>query len=514
MTDGFDTGKGKDERSADRGDERGGEAGASGFDTLLPVAAPWAERLRELGIAEPTPVQAEAIPQLIAGRDALVQSQTGTGKTLAYLLPVLQGIDAASKRTQAVVLVPTRELGMQIVRVAEALTAGSGIGVQPLIGGAALQRQIEKLRLHPQLVVGTPGRVLELIKKKKLSMHEVRTIVVDEVDQVFELGSMQDAEAVMASARRDRQLAFVSATMPDALQSVADRWLRTPAVIRPGTERRVADTLTHLFFVSDRRDKIDTLRKLIRLYDPVSAIIFVSDTEDVGEAAAKLVYGGLDVEALYGEAGKQDRTNVMNRFRGGRGKLLLATDIAARGLDLPEVTHVFNFDTPHEADRYVHRAGRTGRMGRSGTVVSIVEERERYVIERLAKQLGVTFAEKAMYAGKVVAPEENRSAAAKRARAEARERSEAGGGSGSGSGAGARERSEAGGGGSGSGAGARERSEAGGGSGSGAGARARGEAGGAAAQRKSERERDRKNKGAPRWLKQKQQQAAEESKRP
>jgi ATP-dependent RNA helicase DeaD len=439
--------------------------------------------LKEQAITEPTPVQDEVIPLGLEGRDVIAQSQTGTGKTLAYLLPVLQRVDASRKELQAIVLVPTRELGMQIVHVAETFGKESGVLVQQLIGGAALQRQIDKLKLKPQVVVGTPGRVLELIKLRKLNLQTLRSFVIDEADQVFALGSTTEVEAIIKSVPRGTQTMLFSATVPAELERMAQRWMREPAVVRVNPEQRAAPALEHVYFVCEERDKIDTLRRLVHAYAPKSAIVFVNAAADLSEVVQKLQRVGLSVEALYSEAGKQERANVLNRFRAGKFQLLLATDVAARGLDVPGVTHVFNLDPAPGPDHYVHRVGRTGRMGRPGTAASIVTPKQTFIIEKFAKALGLNIARKAAYEGKIVDPDGARSDAAQRRR---RDQSRASAGrAGEGGGSPARP--------------ADARPAAGG---SAARAAAKPAAGGGP--RKAERERDRKNKGAPRWLKAKQ----------
>lgn len=379
----------------------------NGFASLQ-IEDSYVRRLQEMEIVTPSPIQTEAIPVIMGGKDVVAQSQTGSGKTLAYSLPLLHKIDKNSKDVQAVVLVPTRELGVQIVHTLEQLTEGSGIRVQSLIGGAAISRQIDRLKLRPQVVVGTPGRVLELLKLRKLSMHYVRYMVVDEVDQVFELGSMHEVEAIFKGMQRERQVLFFSATLPEPVQAVIDRWMSEPAFVQVNPEQRTSQTLEHLFFVSEERDKIDTLRRIIRLYNPPAAIVFINETDDVAEVVGKLQYAGLSIEALYGDAGKQDRAKVMQSFRNGKFQLLLATDIAARGLDIPHVTHVINLDPPVDADHYVHRVGRTGRMGKKGTAVSIITPKERFIINKFAKTLGITIEEKEMAFGKVINPGERR----------------------------------------------------------------------------------------------------------
>jgi superfamily II DNA/RNA helicase len=465
----------------------------AGFEQLL-IHNDYVKKLQAMGITQPTPVQTQVIPLVLEGKDVVAQSQTGTGKTLAYLLPVLQRIDASRKELQAVVLVPTRELGMQIVQETEKLVKDTGISVQQLIGGAALHRQIDKLKLKPQIVVGTPGRILELMKLRKLSLHQVRSIVVDEADQVFSLGSTTEAEAILKSARRSCQVLFFSATIPPEMEQVTSRWMQTPEIIRVNPEQRTSETLEHIYFVCEERDKIDTLRRLVRLINPPSAIVFVNAAADVSEVVQKLQYVGLSVEALYGEAGKQDRAKVLGAFRHRKFQLLLATDVAARGLDIQGVTHVFNLDPPPGPDYYVHRVGRTGRMGQRGTAVSIVTPKQQFIIGKFAKALGIDIVPKAMYEGRIVDPADDRSAAAKR------RRSEAGAGP-----AAARARVSA--------DAAALRAAQSDGAAAGAARRAPAAAPGkswapagkaADARRKAERERDRKNKGAPKWLKAKQ----------
>lgn len=451
----------------------------------LHIAPAYVKRLQELEITEPSPIQAEAIPIAMEGRDIVAQSQTGTGKTLAYSLPLLHKVEESVREVQVLVLVPTRELGMQIVGTLEDLTKDSEIRVQQLIGGASIERQIDKLKLKPQIVVGTPGRVYELVKLRKLKLHGIRTVVVDEVDQVFELGSMQEVEALFKGMLRDRQLLFFSATFPAPLQVVIDRWMRDPAYVRVNPTQRTSETLEHLYFVCEEREKIDTLRRLVRLYNPKAAIVFINETDNIGEAVAKLQYVGLSVEGLYGGASKQDRANVMQAFRAGKFQLLLATDVAARGLDLPQVTHVINLDPPIDADHYVHRVGRTGRMGRKGLALSIITPREQFIMNKFSKTLGIEIGQRAMFQGKVVDPGQERGP-----RREGKKPTERQGTSG-----------EA--------APAERRDSQGAGPSQGKPARVSAKAAPAQQKapdkRKPERERDRKNKGAPKWLKEKQQ---------
>lgn len=442
----------------------------------LGIAEDLAARLGEFGIHTPSPVQAEAIPQVLEGKDVLATSQTGTGKTLAYLLPVLQGIDPDSKAVQKVILAPTQELAVQIVREGERYGETRGIGVLGLIGGASAKRQLEKLKQHPQLIVGTPGRVRELIEIKKLKMHAVTTIVVDEVDQVFNLGAAGDVERILRSAMRDRQLVFLSATVSPQTAELVKREMDRPIEIGIDPELRTPSALEHYYFVSEDRDRVDTVRRIVRHYKPDRAIVFVNTTADLGEVEAKLNYSGLTAAALYGDADKMTRSKVLNAFREGRTQLLVASDVAARGLDIEGLGMVINYDPPIDAEHYTHRAGRTGRMGRSGMVISIVTDRQTFIMRKFNRELGISIEEKAMFGGKVRSPRENttgtgrtpREGAAVRSTGEKTVRPSQGKPvklSGK--------------------------------------ADVRTSSGKVSQERQSERERDRKNKGAPKWLKNK-----------
>lgn len=369
----------------------------------LQIDDSYVKALTRMGITEPTSIQEEAIPALLSGQDVIAQSATGSGKTLAYILPALHKIDPNDKHVQVMILVPTRELGVQIIQVVQKLTEDGPIRVQSLIGGASLSRQVDKLKERPHMVVGTPGRIKELIGMRKLSGHFVKTVIVDEVDQVFDLGNMQDVEAILKTMLKSRQVAFFSATMPVKILEIADRWMKDPVRVQIQLKQ---PTHEHLYVVCEERDKIDTLRRLVRHYNPQAAIVFINDTDDIGEVLAKLQYAGLSVAALYGDSGKQERAKVMQNFRNNKFQLLLATDVAARGLDIEGVSHVINLDPPLDADHYVHRIGRTGRMGRKGTAISIVTPKQTFIMKKFSQSLDAPFHRKVLYGGEILNPEE------------------------------------------------------------------------------------------------------------
>ncbi|GLX67111.1 DEAD/DEAH box helicase [Paenibacillus glycanilyticus] len=363
-------------------------------------------KLEANNIKVPSAIQADAIPTLLAGRDVSARSQTGSGKTLAYLLPMLQQLNSSSSAIQAIILAPTQELAMQIVRVADGYAQPLGLRVQQLIGGAAMKRQIEKLKLRPQIVIGTPGRIHELLKLRKLKLSEVRHIVIDEADQVFELGSTKEVETILFAMSQERQMAFFSATYPDVMVRFEGRWMKDPVRIQIAPEQRVSETINNFYVVCDKRDKPDVARRIVRMLKPESALLFLNVTENIANWEAKLSYEGFTVETLYGDSDKQRRAATLARFREGKIQLLLATDVAARGLDIEGLPLVINLEPPIDADHYVHRAGRTGRMGRKGTVVSLITPQERFIMDKFRKSLRIELPEKAMFKGEFVAPSE------------------------------------------------------------------------------------------------------------
>ncbi|MFC5469525.1 DEAD/DEAH box helicase [Cohnella suwonensis] len=369
-----------------------------------------AAKLAASGINEPSEVQRQALPELLSGKDGVIVSPTGTGKTLAYLLPALQRIDGARKETQALILAPTQELAMQIMREAETYGQPLGVKAVALIGGASIARQLERMKSKPALVVGTPGRVREVANTRKLSLHAVTYVVIDETDRVFSLGGKSDVEHLMKKTSRDRQTVFVSATRSQAMREAESKWQKDPwvsDVTEAENDNGLSKTLKHWYFLSDRREKIDLIRRLVLHMKPSSALLFVNDTEKIGELLAKLRYEGLSVDALYGDTRGQERGETMQRFRGGKTKLLIATDVAARGLDLPGLTLVIQYEPALDADHYVHRSGRTARMGREGTSITLISPEERFIVDKLEKQLGITIEPRTTYEGKVVTLEES-----------------------------------------------------------------------------------------------------------
>jgi superfamily II DNA/RNA helicase len=358
------------------------------------------------GFETMTSVQTTAIPLIIEGKDVVAESPTGTGKTLAYLLPVLNKIDAKMQNTQAVILASSQELVMQILAEVQKWGEGSGITSASLIGGANLKRQIDKLKKSPHIIVGTPGRTNELIKQKKLKMHKVQIVVLDEGDQLLTPEHNETVKSIVKSTLADqRQLLLFSATLPETVEKSIKRLAKEPELINVKKDETIdAAKVEHIYFLSEQRDKIKVLEKIARL-DRTKSLVFIKDIANLTIAAEKLKFKDIHVGQLHSDLNKQDRQRYLNKFRDGNSEMLLVTEVAARGLDIKGVTHVVHYDFPREQDQYVHRSGRTGRFGAEGTVISIVNEREERDLKRFCKALNITPVQKEFYGGKIVDPE-------------------------------------------------------------------------------------------------------------
>jgi superfamily II DNA/RNA helicase len=353
------------------------------------------------GFTSLTDIQERAIPNLLENKDIVIESPTGTGKTLAYALPALAKLDPETKNAQVVFLAPTRELAMQIYEVCQKFTENSGLNGASLIGGANMQRQLDKLKKKPQFIVGTPGRVKELIQNKKLKVHEVKTIVIDEADHIIEAGFNGDVEQVIAATLKDRQLVFVSATINKKTEEWSNKLAVEPSVIKV-EKQETANKVTHTFMVSEYRDKVDNLRKLIRHTQGIKAIVFVNSSMKMDEFASKLEYKKIKLGVLAGNSTKQDRQKVINDFKRGKIPVLLTTDVATRGLDIPDVTHVVHLELPEDVKQYVHRSGRTGRMGKEGIVVSLVTKAELSSVKKWTANINVPLQKQLLERGNVV----------------------------------------------------------------------------------------------------------------
>ncbi len=358
--------------------------------------------LEKENITTPTPVQRRVIPEMLKNSDLIVQSETGTGKTLAFLLPLYKKIDVSLREMQAIVLVPTHELAIQVQRVIEHLSQNSDVKVTsaPIIGNVNIDRQIVMLKEKPHVIVGSPGRILELIQKKKISAHTIRTIILDEADRLF--NDMKNVGAVVKSTMRDRQLLMFSASISRETEAWGKEIMKDPRVIREEAKLSVPDTIEHICFLSEQREKFDVLRKVVRILDPQKAIVFTSGIEEAVLVTEKLKHHGFAAEDIHGTNRKEERKRALEGFRTGKIKLLIASDIASRGLDIEGVTHIFSMNAPEEPGDYLHRVGRTGRSGKSGIAVSIVVERELQRIKLYEKTFNIKISFKTMYKGNIL----------------------------------------------------------------------------------------------------------------
>ena len=341
-------------------------------------------------ISEPTPVQSAALPVLLAGKDAYLNAETGTGKTLAYLLPLMARIDPAQVATQVVIVAPTHELSIQIHRQSCDLAQNAGRAIRSvlLIGGTATERQIEKLKSKPHVVVGSPGRIVELIERGKLKTTHLRAIVVDEADRLLQDESLQWIQKIVGLAPPTRQLIFASATIEAQTREVLAILSPEAVTLSPGTAA-VNENIQHLYLICEERDKPDILRKLLHALDVPRSIVFVHRNEVAEQVAAKLAHHKLAVADLSAGLDKLDRKHAMDGIRSGAINIMIASDLAARGLNIPAVTHVFNLDAPTMSNAYLHRVGRTARAGAQGTAVSLLTEIEARLVRRYEQELGI-----------------------------------------------------------------------------------------------------------------------------
>ena len=350
--------------------------------------------LSDLGYEEPTPIQAEAIPPIMAGRDLLGQAATGTGKTAAFALPVLQRLTGEERggAPMCLVLVPTRELAEQVSQAFHRYGRDLGVRVLPVYGGQAIGRQLQVLRRGVDVVVATPGRALDHIARRTLDLRQVATVVLDEADEMLDMGFAEDIEAILAETPKERQTVLFSATMPARISGIARRHLTDPERIqigRPAVARGEAPQVRQSAYIVARAYKPAALGRVLDVEAPTAAIVFCRTREEVDQLTEILNGRGYRAEPLHGGMSQEQRDRVMGRLRGGTADLLIATDVAARGLDVEQLTHVFNYNVPSAPEAYVHRIGRVGRAGREGVAITFVEPREHRMltaIERLTGQ--------------------------------------------------------------------------------------------------------------------------------
>lgn len=343
-----------------------------------------------MGFEEPTPVQTRTIPRLLAGKDVVVQAQTGTGKTAAYGLPIAERMDASSRTVQALVLTPTRELALQVGNQLTQLSQFQGVSVLPIYGGQSYVLQLRSLKRGVQIVVATPGRLLDLLKQRALTLAHVRFVVLDEADEMLDMGFQEDVERILRETPAERQTALFSATMPEAILRLANRYLREPErIILSQPQALTVPTITQTYFLVPPQFKVEALSRVLEARAPDLALVFCATKRMTADLARELQGRGYRAEALHGDITQSQRESAMQAARKGQVDVLVATDVAARGIDIPEVSHVINFDIPQESDSYVHRIGRTARAGRAGEAMTLVTPRELRLLRAIESAVGV-----------------------------------------------------------------------------------------------------------------------------
>ena len=341
------------------------------------------QAITDLGYTEPTPIQSGIIPLMLQGRDAIGQAQTGTGKTAAFALPILQNLEPNHHHVQALVLAPTRELALQVATAMESFSRHQEVRVLAVYGGQAYGRQIGSLKKGVDIVVGTPGRLLDLIRREALDLSHVRTVVLDEADEMLSMGFIEDIQMILDETPETRQTALFSATLPPAIRRLADRYLRQPEAVTIQREQVTVAAIEQRYYLVNESEKLAALTRLFEVEPITSALIFVRTRAASGDLAGELAKRGFPAEVLNGDLQQEAREAVLNRFRMNQIKVLVATDVAARGLDIDDISHVFNFDLPDDVEIYVHRIGRTGRAGKTGVALSLVTPKQNWLLRRI-----------------------------------------------------------------------------------------------------------------------------------
>jgi len=348
------------------------------------------ETLKQLGVKIPTPVQLQAIPILLSGKDIVAQAQTGTGKTFAFLLPILEKVNVNKPHVQALIVTPTRELALQITTELNKLAFKVGANVLAAYGGQDVERQIKKLKGSIHIVVGTPGRILDHIRRGTLSLGGVNMLVLDEADQMLHMGFLPDVEQIIMRTSPKRQTMLFSATIPVSIRSLARRYMKTPVDIHIESKRITLEEIKQVVVATTDRAKQDTLFKLLDDLRPYLALIFCRTKRRTAALNNALLEHGYSSDELHGDLSQAKREQVMKRFREAKLQILVATDVAARGLDVEGITHVFNYDIPHDVESYIHRIGRTGRAGEKGLAITLATPMNSSELQAIEKGIGMT----------------------------------------------------------------------------------------------------------------------------
>jgi ATP-dependent RNA helicase DeaD len=356
----------------------------------LGISKPIINQLNQNGVSSPTPIQEKAIPLVMKGEDVMAQAQTGTGKTFAFILPILEKVNPKASFVQALIVTPTRELAIQITAEIEKLiTAVEGINVLAVYGGQDVEKQLHRLKNQPQIVVGTPGRLLDHIKRGTVQLSKTSFLVLDEADQMLHIGFLNEMEDIIKETPASRQTMLFSATIPEEIKKLAKQYMRKAEYVQVEKTQRPADNVKQLAIHTTDRAKQATLMQLVDTYRPFLAVIFCRTKRRVSKLYDVLKSHGYSCDELHGDLSQAKRERVMKRFRDAEIQLLIATDVAARGLDVEGVTHVFNYDIPQDAESFVHRIGRTGRAGMKGLAVTLYSSADRQTLDMIEQELAI-----------------------------------------------------------------------------------------------------------------------------
>ncbi len=351
------------------------------------------EALHDLGFKKPTPIQEKSIPQLLdSDKDLMALAQTGTGKTAAFGLPIIQKIDPKDKNTQALIIAPTRELALQITDDLKNFSKYiKGINIVTVYGGSSIENQIRDLRKGAQIVVATPGRAKDLINRGKLRLDQVKFVVLDEADEMLTMGFKDDLDAILSATPEDKQVLLFSATMSKEIERIAKNYMKNAAKISVAEINKGVDTVEHIYHIVNAKDRYEVLKRIADINPDIYAIVFTRTRREAKDVAAKLMQDGYNADAIHGDLSQAQRDEVMKRFRNKQLQLLVATDVAARGIDVNNLTHVINYNLPDQSEYYTHRSGRTGRAGNKGTSIAIIHSREKGKLKEIEKKSGIKF---------------------------------------------------------------------------------------------------------------------------
>ncbi len=360
--------------------------------------------IQELGFEQPTPIQEKTIPHLLqSNQDLMALAQTGTGKTAAFGLPTIQKINAKDKHTQALVLAPTRELCLQISRDLENFSKYiKGVKVVPVYGGASIDTQIKALKKGAQIVVATPGRAKDLMQRGNLKLRDVDTLILDEADEMLTMGFKEELDAILDQTPQEKQTLLFSATMSREVERISKNYMHDTLKLSVSAENKGADTVSHIYYMVSAKDRYEVLKRIADMNPDVYGIVFCRTRRETKEVANKLMNDGYNADALHGDLSQAQRDEVMNRFRKNQLQLLVATDVAARGLDVNNLTHVINYNLPDHSEYYTHRSGRTGRAGRKGISIAIIHSREKNKLKDIERKSGIKFEQKLVPGGEEI----------------------------------------------------------------------------------------------------------------